>query len=151
MRNLVSLFGNDGGVNCFCFGFAFDYLSANFGKALDNLHRLKARHDTGFVELFGDWLKRAITYNDTDVAGAEKGVYPVVFVAKQCLHRGYDELMIAKDAEVVDAFKLAGADKRFIGVIDAITKSSTPGISGIDGSRKSMGLRVYGDVMRQVC
>jgi len=32
-------------------------------------------------------------------------------------------------AEVVDAFKLAGADKRFTGVIDAITKSSTPGIA----------------------
>ena len=31
-------------------------------------------------------------------------------------------------AEVVDAFKVAGADKRFTGVIDAITKSSTPGI-----------------------
>ncbi|MCK9630487.1 MAG: hypothetical protein M0R30_02495 [Methanoregula sp.] len=31
-------------------------------------------------------------------------------------------------AEVVDAFKAAGADKRFIGVIDAITKSSTPSI-----------------------
>lgn len=31
-------------------------------------------------------------------------------------------------AEVVDAFKLAGADKRFTGVIDAITKSSTPTI-----------------------
>lgn len=30
--------------------------------------------------------------------------------------------------EVVDAFKVAGSDKRFIGVIDAITKSSTPGI-----------------------
>src|SRR5512138_1456289 len=32
-------------------------------------------------------------------------------------------------AEVVDAFKLAGADKRFTGVIDAITKSSTPTIA----------------------
>lgn len=32
-------------------------------------------------------------------------------------------------AEVIDAFKLAGADKRFTGVIDAITKSSTPGIT----------------------
>jgi hypothetical protein len=32
-------------------------------------------------------------------------------------------------AEVVDAFKLAGADKRFTGVIDAITKSSTPSIA----------------------
>jgi len=31
-------------------------------------------------------------------------------------------------AEVVDFFKLAGSDKRFIGVIDAITKSSTPSI-----------------------
>jgi KaiC/GvpD/RAD55 family RecA-like ATPase len=31
-------------------------------------------------------------------------------------------------AEVVDYFKLAGSDKRFIGVIDAITKSSTPSI-----------------------
>ncbi|MDD1694233.1 MAG: hypothetical protein LUQ71_05870 [Methanoregula sp.] len=31
-------------------------------------------------------------------------------------------------AEVVDAFKVAGADKRFTGVIDAITKSSTPSI-----------------------
>jgi KaiC/GvpD/RAD55 family RecA-like ATPase len=36
-------------------------------------------------------------------------------------------------AEVVDVFKVAGADKRFIGVIDAITKSSTPGI--VDTSR----------------
>jgi len=32
-------------------------------------------------------------------------------------------------AEVVDYFKVAGADKRFIGVIDAITKSSTPSIA----------------------
>jgi hypothetical protein len=32
-------------------------------------------------------------------------------------------------AEVVDAFRLSGADKRFIGVIDAITKSSTPTIA----------------------
>jgi len=32
-------------------------------------------------------------------------------------------------AEVIDAFKVAGADKRFTGVIDAITKSSTPGIT----------------------
>jgi hypothetical protein len=32
-------------------------------------------------------------------------------------------------AEVVDAFKLGGADKRFTGVIDAITKSSTPSIA----------------------
>jgi hypothetical protein len=32
-------------------------------------------------------------------------------------------------AEVVDSFKIAGADKRFIGVIDAITKSSTPSIA----------------------
>ena len=32
-------------------------------------------------------------------------------------------------AEVVDAFKVSGADKRFTGVIDAITKSSTPGIA----------------------
>jgi hypothetical protein len=31
-------------------------------------------------------------------------------------------------SEVVDYFKLAGTDKRFIGVIDAITKSSTPSI-----------------------
>lgn len=31
-------------------------------------------------------------------------------------------------AEVVDVFKVAGADKRFVGVIDAITKSSTPAI-----------------------
>jgi hypothetical protein len=31
-------------------------------------------------------------------------------------------------AEVIDAFKLAGADKHFTGVIDAITKSSTPSI-----------------------
>ena len=31
-------------------------------------------------------------------------------------------------AEVVDYFKLAGSDKRFVGVIDAITKNSTPGI-----------------------
>ena len=31
-------------------------------------------------------------------------------------------------AEVVDFFKSAGCDKRFVGVIDAITKSSTPGI-----------------------
>jgi len=36
-------------------------------------------------------------------------------------------------SEVVDAVKLAGADKRFVGVIDAITKSSTPGI--VDTSR----------------
>jgi hypothetical protein len=32
-------------------------------------------------------------------------------------------------AEVVDFFKVAGSDKRFVGVIDAITKSSTPGIT----------------------
>jgi hypothetical protein len=32
-------------------------------------------------------------------------------------------------SEVIDFFKLAGADKRFTGVIDAITKSSTPGIT----------------------
>jgi hypothetical protein len=31
-------------------------------------------------------------------------------------------------AEVIDFFKLSGTDKRFIGVIDAITKSSTPSI-----------------------
>jgi hypothetical protein len=31
-------------------------------------------------------------------------------------------------AEVVDFFKFAGCDKRFVGVIDAITKSSTPSI-----------------------
>ncbi len=31
-------------------------------------------------------------------------------------------------AEVVDAFKVIGADKRYVGTIDAITKSSTPGI-----------------------
>ena len=31
-------------------------------------------------------------------------------------------------SEVIDFFKVAGADKRFTGVIDAITKSSTPGI-----------------------
>ena len=31
-------------------------------------------------------------------------------------------------AEVVDYFKIAGSDKRFVGVIDAITKSSTPSI-----------------------
>jgi hypothetical protein len=68
-----------------------------------------------------------------------QGEYAIVFSTNE------------RAAEVVDAFKLAGPDKRFIGVIDAITKSSTPGISGIDGSRKSMGLRVYGDVMRQVC
>jgi hypothetical protein len=32
-------------------------------------------------------------------------------------------------AEVIDFFKLSGTDKRFIGVIDAITKSSTPSIA----------------------
>ena len=32
-------------------------------------------------------------------------------------------------AEVIDFFKAAGSDKHFIGVIDAITKSSTPGIT----------------------
>nr|WP_320161744.1 hypothetical protein [uncultured Methanoregula sp.] len=32
-------------------------------------------------------------------------------------------------SEVVDFFKVAGADKRFVGVIDAITKSSTPSIA----------------------
>lgn len=32
-------------------------------------------------------------------------------------------------SEVVDYFKVAGADKRFVGVIDAITKSSTPSIA----------------------
>jgi hypothetical protein len=32
-------------------------------------------------------------------------------------------------SEVIDFFKLAGADKRFTGVIDAITKSSTPTIT----------------------
>ena len=31
-------------------------------------------------------------------------------------------------ADVIEYFKVAGTDKRFIGVIDAITKSSTPGI-----------------------
>jgi len=31
-------------------------------------------------------------------------------------------------AEVVDSFKQSGTDKRFVGVIDAITKSSTPSI-----------------------
>jgi KaiC/GvpD/RAD55 family RecA-like ATPase len=31
-------------------------------------------------------------------------------------------------SEVVDYFRASGTDKRFIGVIDAITKSSTPGI-----------------------
>lgn len=36
-------------------------------------------------------------------------------------------------AEVVDTFKAAGADKRFTGVIDAITKSSTTGI--VDSQR----------------
>lgn len=32
-------------------------------------------------------------------------------------------------AEVVDAFKVIGVDKRYVGTIDAITKSSTPGIA----------------------
>jgi hypothetical protein len=32
-------------------------------------------------------------------------------------------------AEVIDYFKITGADKRFIGIIDAITKSSTPAIA----------------------
>jgi hypothetical protein len=32
-------------------------------------------------------------------------------------------------AEVVDAFKVMGVDKRYVGTIDAITKSSTPGIA----------------------
>ena len=32
-------------------------------------------------------------------------------------------------AEVVDAFKVIGGDKRYVGTIDAITKSSTPGIT----------------------
>ena len=32
-------------------------------------------------------------------------------------------------AEVVDAFKVIGVDKRYVGTIDAITKSSTPGIT----------------------
>ncbi|HUH78319.1 MAG TPA: hypothetical protein VLY83_00330 [Methanoregula sp.] len=32
-------------------------------------------------------------------------------------------------AEVIDYFRLSGSDKRFIGVIDAITKSSSPGIA----------------------
>lgn len=32
-------------------------------------------------------------------------------------------------AEVVDAFKVMGIDKRYVGTIDAITKSSTPGIA----------------------
>lgn len=32
-------------------------------------------------------------------------------------------------SEVVDYFKLSGTDKRFIGVIDAITKTSTPSIA----------------------
>ena len=32
-------------------------------------------------------------------------------------------------AEVIDAFKVIGADKRYVGTIDAITKSSTPGIT----------------------
>ena len=32
-------------------------------------------------------------------------------------------------SEVIDQFKSAGADKQFVGVIDAITKSSTPAVS----------------------
>jgi hypothetical protein len=32
-------------------------------------------------------------------------------------------------AEVVDAFKVIGVDKRYVGTIDAITKSSSPGIA----------------------
>ncbi len=32
-------------------------------------------------------------------------------------------------AEVIDSFKVMGADKRYVGTIDAITKSSTPGIA----------------------
>ena len=32
-------------------------------------------------------------------------------------------------AEVLDFFKAAGCDKKFVGVIDAITKSSTPSIA----------------------
>jgi hypothetical protein len=32
-------------------------------------------------------------------------------------------------SEVIDQFKTGGADKHFVGVIDAITKSSTPGVS----------------------
>lgn len=32
-------------------------------------------------------------------------------------------------AEVIDAFKVMGVDKRYVGTIDAITKSSTPGIT----------------------
>jgi hypothetical protein len=32
-------------------------------------------------------------------------------------------------SEVIDAFKVMGVDKRYVGTIDAITKSSTPGIT----------------------
>ena len=32
-------------------------------------------------------------------------------------------------SEVINQFKIAGADKQFVGVIDAITKSSTPSVS----------------------
>lgn len=32
-------------------------------------------------------------------------------------------------SEVIDQFKATGADKHFVGVIDAITKSSTPGVT----------------------
>ena len=75
LSDLVSLFGDDGGVNCFCFGFALGYLPADFGEAFDYLHWLETRHDAGFAELFDNRLKRAVTYNDADVAGAEKRVY----------------------------------------------------------------------------
>ena len=79
--NLVSVFCNDSGVNCFCFGFALDYLSADFSKALDNLHRLEARHDAGFAELFDNFPEYTIAGYYADMTGAEKRVYLIIFVA----------------------------------------------------------------------
>ncbi len=51
------------------------------------------------------------------------------------LHGEYAIILSTNDraAEVIDAFKLIGVDKRYVGTIDAITKSSTPGI--VDTSR----------------
>ncbi len=86
--------------------------------------------------------KSGIAYIDTASGGFEAGtnilvLAPAMSDAEQLVYAltkpaaGEYAIVLSTNeraADVIESFKIAGTDKRFIGVIDAITKSSTPGI-----------------------
>jgi hypothetical protein len=127
--------------------FAPDYAASgcypNYLVEPDLVHRstYKYSHEMIVQNMYN--FKSGIEQIDQAAGGFEAGANFLVLAPPMCLAEDlayaltkpftgeYAIVLSTNDraAEVIDAFKVMGVDKRYVGTIDAITKSSTPGIA----------------------